>query len=257
MKLTVILAGLVLLVALACTPSPSASGPVGAPDASPSPPPTPELAPTLTALPLPSPEPSPTHEPTDTPLPTNTPTRVPTATPDISAMVDQCELDRAQQSLSNLLLWSEPNSGHSTTPDDLGDLPDSCVEFRDRSPEDYVRLIGHSISGRFVLHDDDLFVLTRAGALQGSCWGQGGYDDISSGLEVVVKNADGSIIAKDELWNGKSTGYNECTFPFLVENIRDSEFYVVGVGKRGSLTFSRAELELDNWQVNFVLGNRY
>ena len=73
---------------------------------------------------------------------------------------------------------------------------------------------------------------------------------------MVIKNGEGKIIANDELWSGKLTGLNECTFPFYITSVPDTDFYEIEVGRRGSLVFSRSDLELDDWQVGFQIGDR-
>ena len=198
------------------TPSPGAptDTPVSVGASNPTEGPTPVATPEPTATPLP--------EPTATPAPTDTP--IPTATPDISGMADDCELAQLKHEVARLLQWQEALSGDTPTLDPLEDELAVCLEFRSQFPDEFLRLIGNTISGTFTLYDDDLFVVTRESPLKGSCWGQRGYDDISIGLDVVIKNAGAKIIATDELWSGKLTGIDECTFPFHVTGVPDPTF---------------------------------
>ena len=113
--------------------------------------------------------------------------------------------------------------------------------------------MGHTISGTFTLYDDDV-PLPNTG---NPCYGRGGYDDITVGLDVTVRDAHGTIIAADELWTGNPIGFRQCVFPFQVTHVPDSDFYQVSVGRRGSLIYSRDELDLKEWKIGFQLGDRY
>ena len=205
-------------------------------------------APAPTATPVPTP----TVAPTDAPAPAPTPTPVPT--PDLNAMADDCELAHVRLTATTLLDWAGTESDALVPPPYVS--PDLCEDLRDQFPDEHARLIGNVISGTFTLLDDDLLVARTDSPLKGTCWGRGGYDDISSGLGVVIKDGAGTIIAKDELWSGKNTGRNECTFPFYVSNIPDADFYTIEVGRRGSLIYSRDEIARADWSVAFSLGSR-
>ena len=162
-------------------------------------------------------------------------------------MRSSCERERATLRGNHLL----------TQPDqqtlDVLEEPDACREFREQHPDEFMTLVGNTISGTVTLHDDDLFVID-SGSLKGACSGRGGYDDISGGLDVVVKDGAGAIIAKDELWSGFGAGYNECLLPFQVTHVPTVDFYEIAVGRRGSLVFSHTELEADEWYVGFQIG---
>ena len=229
---TLVVSLMIIWVGIACdTAAPSeptsastdVDTPVSTSAAMATPHPTFETAPEPTATPLPTP--TATLGPTATPLPT------PTATPDISGMAADCGLAQARHRGINLLQWLGSVSDDSQTPAPLEDEPDACLEFRRQFPDDFARLIGNTISGTFTLYDDDLFVVTRESPLKGHCLGQGGYDDIGGGLGVVIKNGEGKIIANDELWSGKLTGLNECTFPFYITSVPDTDFYQIEVGQ--------------------------
>lgn len=209
-------------------------------------------APAPTATPVPSP----TVAPTDTPAPVPTPTPVPTPepTPDLNAMADDCELAHVRLTATTLLDWAGTESDALVPPPYVS--PEICEDFRDQFPDEHARLIGNVISGTFTLLDDDLLVARTDSPLKDACWGRGGYDDISGGLGVVIKDGAGTIIAKDELWSGKNTGRNECTFPFYVSNVPDADFYTIEVGRRGSLIYSRDEIARVDWNVAFSLGSR-
>ena len=89
------------------------------------------------------------------------------------------------------------------------------------------------------------------------CSGTGGYSDIEAGLKVKVTNEKGTILAISELgdnnWDGEYSSI-KCVFPFVVKNVPNAKFYSIEVGRRGSLEYSRKELEKRNWRVDFKLG---
>lgn len=107
---------------------------------------------------------------------------------------------------------------------------------------------GRSIRGTFTLIDADV---TQFGS--GGCSGTGGYSDISSTTQVVVKNGRGDILGVTELGLG-SIDTVSCTYHWVVDELPKEGFYVVEVGRRGSLTFSAEELESRDWRVFSSLG---
>ena len=102
-----------------------------------------------------------------------------------------------------------------------------------------------------------IFVLTDSGGFttdhNGDCAGEGGYDDIEAGLQVLVKDRQGTTLAKGELGPGEKNRIT-CSFEFVVDDVPRSDFYEVSVGRRGSVTYKRAELEKNGWLVTFSLG---
>jgi len=91
------------------------------------------------------------------------------------------------------------------------------------------------------------------------CSGTGGYSDVRVGTDVVVRDAAGTIIGTSSLTvdadgpEPAGSGAYQCGFAFVV-SVPESAFYTVAVGKRGELTFSKAELEAKGWTVGFELG---
>ncbi|GAA3399433.1 hypothetical protein [Pseudarthrobacter polychromogenes] len=76
----------------------------------------------------------------------------------------------------------------------------------------------------------------------GECDGTGGYDDITPGAQVVI-SAEGKTVGKGELGEGD---YDDgwCKFPFAVSDIKgDSDFYSVEVSNRGTIEYTKEELE--------------
>ena len=91
------------------------------------------------------------------------------------------------------------------------------------------------------------------------CSGQGGYDDITAGAQVVVKDGDGNVIGTGRLEAGRATEAIAgtmwfCTFDFSLEVPADMPFYVIEVSHRGELTYSLAEMEEQDWMLSLTLG---
>jgi hypothetical protein len=131
-----------------------------------------------------------------------------------------------------------------------------------------------TISGTFTLFD--------IGGINGSptsCSGEGGYSDVDAGMPVTIRDGDGTIVGSTSTRNatqselvaslvddGDDTSEDEaedliesldgsfCTLVFEAE-VDDAEFYEVEVGTRGSLSFRKSELEDENWNVGFTLGD--
>lgn len=74
------------------------------------------------------------------------------------------------------------------------------------------------------------------------CTGSGGYDDISEGTSVVLKTAAGSIVGMTKLEEGYVSG-GRCVFSWLMTEVPEGQrFYTVEIGHRGTLNYSRADL---------------
>lgn len=92
----------------------------------------------------------------------------------------------------------------------------------------------------------------------GSCSGSGGYDDLTAGAPVTVKNESGSIIATGTLDEGVSDpAYPTvaCDFAFTISNLPDAKFYSVEVSHRGALTYSKDELNAKGWKIAATIGS--
>lgn len=107
-----------------------------------------------------------------------------------------------------------------------------------------------TITGTFTLTDKDI-------SRTFGCKGTGGYSDIQSGLKVVVKSGSGRILGISHLgpdnYSGKYSGV-VCQFPFEVTDLPSSKFYSVEVGRRGSMEYSKEQLEKQDWNVQFSMG---
>jgi hypothetical protein len=117
----------------------------------------------------------------------------------------------------------------------------------------------HTLTGEFVLVD-----VSTDPSIAGSgsrCAGTGGYSDVRTGLEVVVKNEDGKTIANGNLGvpdtlelEGRDYVFG-CTFPIVVHDIPNAKFYEVSVGRRGTQSYSQEELEAAGWRIELSLGD--
>jgi hypothetical protein len=77
-----------------------------------------------------------------------------------------------------------------------------------------------------------------------------GYNDITAGAPVVVKDESGKILATGSL--GSETS---CRFPLTVDGIPDAKFYQVEVSHRGALTYSPSDLDQRGWKIELTLGS--
>lgn len=78
------------------------------------------------------------------------------------------------------------------------------------------------------------------------CNGQGGFNDIQGGAQVVVTNASSATVAVDRLSNGVPTidgdRATSCVFRFSVAAPAGLGFYGVEVSHRGRLQYSEADV---------------
>lgn len=83
------------------------------------------------------------------------------------------------------------------------------------------------------------------------CKGYRGYSDIYGGQQILIKDGKDEVIAVGSLGTGvRDAQYPNvaCNLSIVVNNIPDSDFYqiVLGSGRRGSLTYSKQELQEKN-----------
>lgn len=107
---------------------------------------------------------------------------------------------------------------------------------------------GHDVAGTFDLIMDD------QATLGAPCSGTGGYDDIQSGAQVKVTNQDGTLIGTGDLGAGERAEGRRCHFEFNIADLPDAEFYSFELGRRGELTYSKADMEAADWTVAMSLG---
>jgi hypothetical protein len=108
----------------------------------------------------------------------------------------------------------------------------------------------HTIEGSITLVDLDGY----GDDFAGGCEGTGGYSDISAGAAVTVRDGEGSMLATSDLDSGEDDGFG-CTFPFTVQDVPNAHFYEIEVSHRGSLSYSKDEMQANRWTVDFSLGD--
>jgi hypothetical protein len=116
---------------------------------------------------------------------------------------------------------------------------------------------GHTLTGELVLTQTERTSRPIRGGEVTSCSGTGGYDDVRDGLQVVVRDGEGTIIGRGELVTDRAASTaspNGCTFDFTVDSLPEVDFYNVEIGDRGELTYSFADLEEAGWRVESELG---
>jgi hypothetical protein len=94
--------------------------------------------------------------------------------------------------------------------------------------------------------------------LDGFCGGTGGYDDISTGSNIVVLDGSGNTLATTTLetregFDPTEGSSNVCEFVFTVQ-VPEATFYTIEIGHRGGPTYSLAEMEDNDWQVDLAIG---
>jgi hypothetical protein len=84
-----------------------------------------------------------------------------------------------------------------------------------------------------------------------------GYDDLTAGAPVTVKDSRGVVLAASSLPAGKTqtgfTGGPVCHFALSVQ-VPDSAFYQVEVSHRGTVTFTRQDLQSTHWTAGLTIG---
>ena len=81
--------------------------------------------------------------------------------------------------------------------------------------------------------------------------------DIKPGLDVVVRDSQGKIVATDSLGiSDKSSTLSmlSCQLVFEVSPIPFSDFYEISVGRRGTQVYSHSDLESQDWHIDLTLG---
>lgn len=136
----------------------------------------------------------------------------------------------------------------------VGDNPDAS-DTPDTSAQD-----AHTIAGSLQLlagdgsFSDKNFV--ALGTNNGDfCSGTGGFDDLDGYLNVVISDGSGNIIATESTSSGEYQKYPEaCSFEFTIDDVPDTDFYEIKIGRRGGPTYSREELEAANWRIDLSIG---
>lgn len=106
----------------------------------------------------------------------------------------------------------------------------------------------HTLTGTFTLDQDD-----TVDKPAGDCRGTGGYSDIRSGNDVLVKDETGTIIGTGRT-EVETAGVRRCVYAFEVIGLPEAKFYDVTVGRREGPTWSLADMESMNWHIALTIG---
>jgi hypothetical protein len=103
----------------------------------------------------------------------------------------------------------------------------------------------HAIDGSLVLRDRD-------GSFADGCAGDGAYDDVRPGGEVVVSDTEDHVLARAALGASHGAGMR-CIFEFTVEDVPRADAYRIAVGHQPDEAFSYDELADSEWHVALAL----
>jgi hypothetical protein len=85
------------------------------------------------------------------------------------------------------------------------------------------------------------------------CYGVGGFRDIRGTMPVVVKDAEGKILAVGKTAIGRRSDNVSCVFDYSVADVPKSNFYQIQFGRRGGIVYSFDRMVKNNWVVNAIL----
>jgi len=87
-----------------------------------------------------------------------------------------------------------------------------------------------------------------------SCRPDGGYGDINTSTQVIVKNSAGNELARTSLGSGVIEGFRRCTFTFQLNLTEGETIYILSVGNRGEVDYTWDEISQPG-RVALVLGD--
>jgi hypothetical protein len=108
----------------------------------------------------------------------------------------------------------------------------------------------HTVTGDLTLFGVD------GGSAGSMCEGENGYDDITRGTEVRVKDEHGTLVATGQLESGTYDGLS-CVFPFTVGDVPRAAYYEISAGNndRGGVHYSSDQLKSQHWAAHLSLGD--
>ena len=107
---------------------------------------------------------------------------------------------------------------------------------------------GHDITGTFALH-------AQKGNFAPKCAGGGGYDDITAGMGLTLRDGEGKILGTARLGSGHASEDRKlCLFDFEFSDVPEVDFYSVESGRRGEQTYSLADMEASDWTLGLEIG---
>lgn len=114
----------------------------------------------------------------------------------------------------------------------------------------------YSIKGSFELIDENIEGGSEEPGSQ--CYGTGGFNDISAGMPVTIRDEKGLIIATGDTTEGTRPVEHPsvtCIFGFKIEGIPKANFYTIEIGRRGNLNYSFEDMNKRNWEVSLRLAS--
>jgi hypothetical protein len=106
-----------------------------------------------------------------------------------------------------------------------------------------------NLSGAVVIVDPDL--TTEVG--NGRCTGSAGYEPVSEGAEVVIRDESSRVVGNSLLEEGRPSG-EACIFVFVVRDLPAAKFYSIAIADRGTVTYSYEEVAGNRWKVEMTIG---
>ena len=116
-----------------------------------------------------------------------------------------------------------------------------------------------TLTGEFTLTADPAFPSMTSVDEDDSCSGSGGYSDFGTGMNVTIRDGDGNIVGSTSTDRAEyvSTGSTEalyCQTGFETD-VDIVDFYAIGIGSRGELTYSFEDLEDQDFNLSLTLGD--
>lgn len=128
----------------------------------------------------------------------------------------------------------------------------------DASPD---TLETHTVNGTIILIGQDNFAAdTSLNPKEGErCTGYKGFDDIKPGASIRALDGGGDIVGSSSLPDlGNVVRIRPqvlgCEFTWMIE-VKDADFYVFEIANRNGPSFSRADLEANEWAVGLSIGD--
>src|SRR5664280_1075561 len=88
----------------------------------------------------------------------------------------------------------------------------------------------------------------------GTCTGVDVWADFKPGLDVVLTDGSGAVLATSSLMGGTGTALR-CSFDFILTNVPDTaDSYVVEAGGHGKVRFSYTDMVSRDWEIALELG---
>ena len=116
----------------------------------------------------------------------------------------------------------------------------------------------HRVTGRYLVHGAYPAVDRRTSSGRPCRAADVGYRDIRAGTPVTVKDGSGAVVARATLGEGTLRvtvlSRQDCVYSFSLA-LPDRGAYLVEVGRRGAVTFSRQDLQRAGWTVALAIGN--